>query len=135
MATSRPSSRPSPPRPRRATWRPPSSCSIASCQPHHPARGDRPARYRPVRRRRRAACLLWHRHRGLAAGEIAPSEAVEIIAALDAHKTAITDLRRDGHGPAPTPEQIERRRRAAARQIEIDRSSEAIIEQLMNGGR
>jgi hypothetical protein len=71
----------------------------------------------------------------LAAGEIAPSEPVEIIAALDAHKTAITDLRRDGLGPAPAPEQIERRRRAAARQIEIDRPSEAIIEQLMNGGR
>jgi hypothetical protein len=32
----------------------------------------------------------------LAAGEIAPSEAAEIIAALDAHNTAITDLRRDG---------------------------------------
>jgi hypothetical protein len=69
----------------------------------------------------------------LAAGAISPSEAGEIISVLDAHRQAITDLRPDGMGEAPTPEQVEMRRRAAARQIEIDRSSEAIIEQLMNG--
>jgi hypothetical protein len=67
----------------------------------------------------------------LAAGEIAPSEAGEIIAALYAHKTAITDLRRDGLGPAPTPEQIERRRRAEARQVALDQSSEQLLDRMV----
>jgi hypothetical protein len=69
----------------------------------------------------------------LGAGEIAPGEAVEIISVLDAHRTAIETLKPDAMGAAPTREQLELRRRAAARKIELDRQSEALVERLMNG--
>jgi hypothetical protein len=49
--------------------------------------------------------------KAIATGEITPSEAVEIIAVIDAHKTAITDLRPDAMRQEPTPEERAERER------------------------
>jgi hypothetical protein len=43
--------------------------------------------------------------KAIATGEITPSEAVEIITTLDAHRTAITDLQPDAMRREPTPEE------------------------------
>jgi hypothetical protein len=64
-------------------------------------------------------------------GTISPAEATEPVAVLNAHRAAIVELQPSSLGPEPTPEDIERRRRAAERQAEVDRSTEAILDQMM----
>jgi hypothetical protein len=71
--------------------------------------------------------------KAIAAGQITPSEAVEIITILDAHRAAIETLKPDAMREAPPPEQLERQRRVAARQIEIDKQNEALCNSLVFG--
>jgi hypothetical protein len=67
----------------------------------------------------------------MAAGEVSPAEALEIAELVDRQRQAIAELKPDTMRPAPTAEELERRRRAAERQAEVDRSTEAILDQMM----
>jgi hypothetical protein len=69
----------------------------------------------------------------VASGEVSPAEGLELAALVDKQRQAIAELRPDGMGKAPTSEQLELRRRAAERGVELERQSEALIERLMNG--